>query len=81
MSVSQTLAIVLPICVTFLGVVLSIVWYLGNRIDRRFDRIEDRLESIEHGQTDIKVAQAAYAQKLDDHVSDHPGPSIHFAPR
>jgi hypothetical protein len=82
MTVNQILAIALPICAAFLGVVLSIVWYLGSRIDRR-------LEALEKGQADLRVAlaeglgeirtdQAAYAQRLEGHITNHPGPSVHL---
>lgn len=71
MSVAQTLAIVLPICAAFLGVVLSVVWYLGSRIDR----LEDRLGRIEERLTAVEVTLGRIEQRLDDHVSDHPGPT------
>jgi hypothetical protein len=58
---------ILGVVITLAVMNLGIVYFLTNRIDRRLERIEDRL-------TKIEVAQAAYAQRLDDHIEAHPGP-------
>jgi hypothetical protein len=64
-------ATILGIVITLAVMNLGIVYFLVNRIDRRLERIEDRL-------TRIEVAQATYAQRLDDHIAAHPGPSTHL---
>lgn len=71
---------------TFLGVVLlvvggyvtSIVYFVG-RIDRRLERIEDRLDRVEERLSALEVEVARIGQRLDDHITDHPGPTQRIA--
>lgn len=60
---------------TELGAIIAIVagyassiYLLVVRIDRRLERIEDRLTSIE-------VTIGRIGQRLDDHIENHPGPA------
>ena len=65
---ANVLGAIVAIVVAFATMTLGIVYFLVGRIDRR-------LERIEQGQTDIKVAQATSAQRLNDHIEAHPGPA------
>jgi hypothetical protein len=65
---ANVLGVIVAIVVANAGTTLGIVYFLVARIDRR-------LEKLEQGQTDIKVAQAQFAQRLDDHIESHPGPT------
>jgi Flp pilus assembly protein TadB len=44
------------------------VWMVVQRIDRRLERIEERLGGVEQ-------ILARIEQRLDDHISNHPGPT------
>jgi hypothetical protein len=59
--------------VTVLGValagLLAMVQLQFTQVNRRLERIEDRLAVLEKDVTQI-------GQKLDDHVINHPGPTV-----
>jgi hypothetical protein len=66
---------------TFITVVVAIVGgyaysvhTIVSRIDRRLERIEDRLSTLE-------VNLGRIGQRLDDHVTDHPGPTERLVQR
>jgi hypothetical protein len=72
---ATALGAIVAIVVGYAAGIVAIVQLLA----RRLDRIEDRLERIEDRLTRIEVAQATYAQKLEDHIANHPGPGVQLA--
>jgi hypothetical protein len=67
---ATALGAIVAIVVGYAGGLAATLQYLGHRMDR----VEDRLRAIE-------IAQSAYAQKVDDHITNHPGPSTHLVTR
>ncbi|MBO0728582.1 MAG: hypothetical protein J2P57_04945 [Acidimicrobiaceae bacterium] len=68
MSSSMALAAIIAIVVAMAGMNLGVVYFLVSRIDRRLERIEERLGKLE-------VTVAEIGQKLNDHIEHHPGPT------
>ena len=60
----MTLAAIIAVSAAYAASVFAIIWYLGSRMDRRLDRIDDRLSNVE-------TIVTRTDQRLADHVTPH----------
>lgn len=66
----MTVALLSLLGVALAGLLAQNQW-AWSRMDRRLERVEDRLTAME-------TAHAAFAQKLDDHITNHPPQATHL---
>lgn len=69
------LGAVVAIVVGYAAGLTATLRYLGSRIDNLGDNLGGRIDNLAKELADLRVDVARIGQRLDDHITDHPGPS------